>query len=223
MERAISLAEHVDEIRLAAASPPAGFLRRRGWRIWEIAQGHRITPGALQLTDDALIVSAETVFDDRLEIPWNSIRKVVVDDGTRWGYVSGVCRFPVYDLRADGSGSGVLIGPLWSQASSLMPAGCPIAALDPVPGQAPNVALIFEQLHSAPMADQQKNGGPREADSIVALLLRAEDPVAAREALAARHQVVGDIDHDDLEFLSRAAGSRPANRAARNGASASAT
>lgn len=216
MGRTVSLVHSTDQIRLAGASPPAGFLHRRGRRLWEMTHRRRVTAGALLATEEALVLDAQAVFPGKLEVPWDAIRKVVVDDGTRWGYVSAVCRFPVYDVRPDGSGSGVLIGPLWSTGSSLMPPACPVAPLDPVPGQAPNIALIFESVVSGPAAREQTGNGARESDFVVGLLLRVDDPAAAREALGARIKV-GDVDHDDLEYLARAGHSAPGNGASSNG------
>jgi hypothetical protein len=221
MGRAISLVQPAEEIRLAAASPPAGFLHRRGRRLWEVTHRRRVTAGVLQVTEQSLVVDARAVFRGKLEIPWSAVRKAVVDDGTRWGYVSGVCRFPVYDVRPDGSGSGVLIGPLWSTGAALLPPASQVAAVDPVPGQAPNLALIFDPSVSGPTPRGQNGAMP--TDSIAGLLLRAADPVAAREVLAARTEV-GDIHHDDLLYLNAVSGHpHAANGASSNGASASST
>lgn len=204
MGRTISLVESADEIRLVAASPPSGFLHRRGRRLRELVHRRRVTAGTLLIADQALVVDAPAVLRDKLEIPWDSIRKAIVDDGSRWGYVSGVCRFPVYDLRSDGSGSGALIGPLWSQAASLMPAACSVSAIDPVPRQAPNVALILEPHIPNPAAGRQNGAGP-QSSSIAILLACADNPDVARQALASRISV-GDIDHDDLAYLSGTVG-----------------
>ena len=208
------------EIRLATGAPPSGSLGQRGRRLWELVQKRLVTAsqapvtarqapvtaGRLLVTPDALVVDTGTELGGRLEIPWGSIRKAIVDDGSRWGYVAAVCRFPVYDLRSNGSGSGILIGPLWSRAAALMPPACPVAVLDPVPEQSPNLALIFEPGISARMP-QGRNGGRRVgADSMIALLLRADDPDLARAAFASRVEV-GDLDQDDLEYLDRAPGS----------------
>lgn len=205
------------EIRLAAASPPSGLLRRRVRRLWEIAGRRRVTAGSLLVADQALVFEATAELRGRLVIPWRSVRKAVVDDGARWGYVAGMCRFPVYDARADGSGSGVLIGPLWSFGSALMPPGCPVTALDPVPAQAPNVALLIEPPISAPRGG---NGAVTHRHaSIACLLLCVEDPDAVRAALASRVQV-GDVDHEDLAYLGAASGSSSRRRSSRNGAPA---
>jgi hypothetical protein len=198
----------VSEIRLAGAMPPAGFLRRRGRRLWEVTHGRRVTAGTLRVTADALILDARADFRGRLEIGWDSIRRAVVDDGTRWGYVAGVCRFPVYDAHADGSGSGALIGPLWSQAACLMPPDCAMVALDPVPAEAPNLALLLEPRITTPSIRDRNGHGA--AGSIALMLLRAEDPQLARGALAS-HTQVEDVDLDDLEYLRAGSnGSRPA-------------
>lgn len=189
----------------------------------------RASAGTLLVTEDTLVVDARTELKGRLEIPWDSIRKAVLDDGARWGFVSEVCRFPVYADRPDGPGYGVLIGPLWSNAASLMPPECPVAALDPVPAQAPNLALIFEPAIPASALRRQNGHRSAETDSIVGLLLCAEDPDAARAAFGER-QAIGDVDHDDLEYLIRngdahsgnghAGNAAPRNGAARNGAAA---
>jgi hypothetical protein len=215
------------EIRLATAAPPSGSLGQRGRRLWEMVQKRLVKAGQapveagqapveagrLLVAPDALVVDAGTELGGRLEIPWGSIRKAIVDDGSRWGYVAAVCRFPVYDLRSNGSGSGILIGPLWSRAAALMPPACPVAVLDPVPEQSPNLALIFEPGISARMP-QDRNGGRRVgADSMIALLLRADDPDLARAAFASRVEV-GDLDQDDLEYLDRAPGSSQSGRGA---------
>jgi hypothetical protein len=208
------------EIRLATVAPPSGSLGQRGRRLWEMVQKRLVKAGQapvkagqapvkagrLLVTPDALVVDAGTELGGRLEIPWGSIRKAIVDDGSRWGYVAAVCRFPVYDLRSNGSGSGTLIGPLWSRAAALMPPACPVAALDPVPEQSPNLALIFEPGLSVRMP-QDGNGDRRVgADSMIGLLLRVDDPDVARAVIASRIEF-GDLDHDDLEYLGRAAGS----------------
>jgi hypothetical protein len=208
----------VAEIRLSGASPPSGFLHKRRRRLWEVVHKRRVSVGTLIVTDAALVVDARAEFTGRLEIPWDSIRKAIVDDGGRWGYVSEVCRFPVYALRPDGSGYGALIGPLWSNASSLMPPECPVAALDPVPAQPPNLALIFEPAIPASAPREQNGHRSAEADSIVGLLLCAEDPDAARAALGER-LAIGDVDHDDLEYLVRNGDAHSGNGHAGNGAS----
>jgi hypothetical protein len=200
-------------IRLATAAPPSGFLGQHGRRLWEMVHKRRVTAGQppvtagrLLVTPDALVVDAGTELGGRLEIPWGSIRKAIVDDGSRWGYVAAVCRFPVYDLRSNGSGSGTLIGPLWSRAGALMPPACPVAVLDPVPEQSPNLALIFEPGISARMPQGSNRHQRVGADSMIALLLRADNPDLARAAFASRVEV-GDLDQDDLEYLDRAPGS----------------
>jgi hypothetical protein len=176
----------------------------------------RTSSGTLLVTEDALVVEARAELKGRLEIPWESIRKAVVDDGARWGYVSEVCRFPVYANRSDGPGYGALIGPLWSNAASLMPPECPVASLDPVPARPPNVALILEPATPAPTPRGQNGHWSAGANSIVGLLLRVDDPNAARAALDGR-LAIGDVDQDDLEYLIR---SRDADSG--NGVSASA-
>ena len=200
MSRAISLAEHVEEIRLAPPDAGGGAVARGLRRLSGLAHRRHSVAGSLRATDSALTVRAAGPFEGGAEIPWRQIRKLVIDDGTRWGYVSGVCRFPVYDLRPDGSGSGVLIGPLWSSApASLMPDGSPKAELAPVPAEAPNVAILFDP----PLAISGDAHHDR-TEPISILLLRVEDPDAARGALAARAPS-GDLGHEELEYLSGAA------------------
>jgi hypothetical protein len=173
--------------------------------------------GTLLVTEDALVVDARAELKGRLEIPWDSIRKAVVDDGARWGYVSEVCRFPVYADRSDGDGYGALIGPLWSHAASLMPPECPVAALDPVPARPPNLALILEPVIPAPTPRGQ-NGPPSPGtNSIVGLLLRTDDPDAARAALDER-LAIGDVDHGDLEYLIRNGDAHSGSRASASAA-----
>jgi hypothetical protein len=205
----------ITEIRLAAAPPPSGFLAKRGLRLK--SEKRQAAPGRLLVTRDALVVVAGEVLGGRLEIPWISIRRAVVDDGSRWGYVAAVCRFPVYAVRSNGAGPGTLIGPLWSRAAALLPARCPVLVVDPVPEQSPNLALIFDPpIDAQPQQNRARQSGTA---SIVAILLCAEDPAAARAAIGSRIEV-GDIDHDDLEYLNRAADlSRSANEASGNGGS----
>jgi hypothetical protein len=201
------------ELPLAGTVPPQGFLKKRGRRLRELVHRHPVTAGTLVVTPEAIVVDARAVLRGRWEIPWTSVRKVLVDDGERWGYVASLCRFPVYDTHADGSGSGTLIGPLWSHAASLMPPRCPQLAFDPVPVEAPNVALI---LDPCPPAPSRRNDGAHGQDRPVALvLLRANNPLAARQALASRAES-GDIDHDDLLYLARAGDGSNGNGLAEN-------
>jgi hypothetical protein len=195
------------QIPLAPIVPPPGYLNKSDRKLGGIVRKRRVSPGKLLITDDVLAVDARSLLRGRLEIPLDAIRKAVVDDGSRWGYVAAVCRFPVYDSRPDGSGSGTLIGPLWSHASSLMPAGCPVRSLDPVPDQPPNLILIFDPAVPAPSPRDGNHRDPRDSDSIVALLLRLDDPDAARAALASRIEV-GDIGQDDLAHLTESAARR---------------
>jgi hypothetical protein len=156
----------------------------------------------MRVGEDALVLDARAVFRGLVEIPLPAVRKAVVDDGRRWGYV-GRWRFPVFAMRSSGYGTGALSGPLWSFDSSLMPEGCPVAAIDPVPAQAPNLALILEPAVAVPNSRAHHGHGVHPA-SIVGLLLRAEEPEAARLALSARI-AVGDLDLDDLDYLTEAA------------------
>lgn len=215
MARTISLAEHVEVIDLAEP-PQGGALGRVGRRLHGLVGRGRGDRRRLVLSEDGLLVVADGGSGKGLEIPWEAVRKATIDDGSRWGYVSGVCRFPVYDVRDDGSGSGVLIGPLWSHASSLMPEWCPVEGLEPVPSQAPNLALILEPRRPGLRSLLQDNGGRRSTDAIALLLLRVQDPDLAREALATR-DLVGELDHDDLGYLGRAAGEVRPDQQARSG------
>jgi hypothetical protein len=177
------------EIRLGT-EPSRGFLGRRSKR--------REDAGSLTITKASLILEDRQVLRGRLEIGWDAVRKVVVDDGARWGHVAGACRFAVYDIRADDSGSGTLIGPLWSRAAALMPAGCPSLEIDPVPAEPPNVGLLLEPALRVPLRDGQ--GGVAAV-----LMLHAEDPDEAR-ALLSEQTYVGELDHADLGYLEAAAG-----------------
>jgi hypothetical protein len=212
----------VAAIRLAGVSPPSGFLHRRGRKVWETVHKRRASAGTLLVTEDALVVDARAELKDRLEILWDSIRKAVVDDGARWGYVSEVCRFPVYADLPDGPGYGALIGPLWSNAASLMPPGARWRRWTRFRHGPPNLALIFEPAIPAPAPRGQNRFA--ETGSIVGLLLCAGDPDAARAALGER-LAIGDVDHDDLEYLIRngdapSGNGHAGNGAARNGAAA---
>jgi hypothetical protein len=204
------------QIPLAPVTPPSGYLNKSDRKLGGIVRKRRVSPGNLLITDDLLAVDARTLFRGRLEIPLDAIRKAVVDDGSRWGYVAAVCRFPVYDFRSDGSGSGTLIGPLWSHASSLMPAGCPVRSLEPVPDQAPNLILIFDRALQTPSPRDGNGRHGRDNDPIVALLLRLEDPDAAAAALASRVEV-SDIGQDDLAYLNESAGPRHSGNGSKSG------
>jgi hypothetical protein len=202
------------EIPLAGTVPPEGFLQKRGRRFWELIHRHPVTAGTLVLTPEAIVVDARAILRGRWEIPWTAVRKTMVDDGERWGFVASLCRFPVYDSHPDGSGSGTLIGPLWSHAASLMPPRCPHLVFDPVPVEAPNIALVLDPCQLAP---SRRNDGAHGQDRPVALVLvRANDPVAARQALASRSEF-GDLDHDDLVHLSTAGNGSNGNGPAASG------
>jgi hypothetical protein len=179
------------EIKLGVDEPARGFLGRRSRR--------REDAGSLLITKGSLVLEARHVLRGRLEIGWDSIRKAIVDDGTRWGHMALTCRFGAYDVRPEGAGSGTLIGPLWARAASVMPAACPMLEIDPVPAEPPNLALVFEPLLEI-SSFREGDGG---AAAIV--LLRAADPEEAR-ALIAEHATVGEIDRDDLAYLEAAAG-----------------
>jgi hypothetical protein len=189
------------EIPLAGTVPPEGFLQKRGGRFWELVHRHPVTAGTLVLNPEAIVVDARAILRGRWEIPWTAVRKVIVDDGERWGYVASLCRFPVYDTHTDGSGSGTLIGPLWSHAASLMPPRCAQLAFDPVPVAAPNIALVLDPCQLAP--SRRKDGAYGRDRPVALVLVRANDPIAARQAIASR-SVFGDLDHDDLVHLATA-------------------
>jgi hypothetical protein len=203
-------------IQLAPAAASSGLGDRGSRKRWRIVRKRHVAVGSLLVNDDALMVEARALLRGRLEVPLGAVRKAVIDDGSRWGYVASVCRFPVYDFRSDGSGSGTLIGPLWSHASSLMPAGCPVASLDPVPDQAPNLVLIFEPAVPMPSPRDGIRQHPSDPDKIVGLLLRVEDPDAIRAALASRIEI-GDIEQEDLAYLAASAGPRPSRNGSRSG------
>jgi hypothetical protein len=174
---------------MLGAEEPRGFLGRR----------RRRGGGNLIVTKGGLVLEARQSLRGRLQIAWDSVRKAIVDDGDRWGHVGQICRFPVYDLHADGSGSGTLIGPLWARAASLMPPACPLLEIDPVGDLPPNLALLLEP----PLAVPSLRGGGRATAAI--LLLHAAEPETARRALG-EHVTVGELDPEDLAFL-EAAGS----------------
>jgi hypothetical protein len=187
--------------RAANAGSVAGVLRRGvdrvGFRSHSGEKGHET--GTLKVTAEALVLQEPGVFQPRLLIPLTLIRKAAIDDGALWGATSDNHRFAVYDIRSDGSGSGVLLGALWGVASSLMPPDCRVAMIDPVPAEAPNLALIFEPPVLLPDSGVSK-GAPSKDDRIAGLFLRVEDPSTAHAALARRVNV-GDFDHDDLKYL----------------------
>ena len=113
------------------------------------------------------------------------------------------CRFPVYDSHADGTGTGALVGPLWSTSPSLLPETCTALKIEPVPEQAPNIALILDPCVATPLArDQRPSAGLREAGAVAAVFARADDPDAARELLAGKLQL-RNLDLEDLAYLSR--------------------
>jgi hypothetical protein len=183
----------------AATSSPPAFLGQRGRRLWE-ALDRRQRPGragGLLIGHGGVAIDAPAAIAHRLRVPWSAIRKVVVDDGSRWGHVAASCRFPVYDIRSDRGGSGALIGPLWSHAAAIMPSGCAVELLDPVPQQPPNVAFVFE-----PAVALAANVDRPAPTAIVSLMLCVENTDAARAAFRSS-VAIGDVDHDDLEYLTR--------------------
>ncbi len=189
-----------DEIRLAEVARPGGLLGRVFGQRFSNRAGQSGS-SYLRLTARALLLEARSTFRGKLEIPLGSVRRALVDDGSGWAYATAVCRFPVYDRRGDGSGTGALVGPLWSPAPALLPQSCPTLVLDPVPAQPPNIALILDPCVATPEIRDQKPSRPREGDSIAVVLLCAEDPERARELIAPRLEL-GDLDLEDLEYLS---------------------
>ena len=199
MARRIAPVHSTEEIRLAEAATRTPRLARLFRRRSETDGGHS-GYASLLVSARALRIEAPATFRGKLEVPLESIRRAVVDDGGGWAYTTATCRFPVYDRRAGGSGTGALVGPLWSTSPGLLPEGCPVLALEPVPAQAPNIALIFDPCVTAPLSREHDAANPPGPGSIAAMLLCAEDPEAARETLAARLEV-GDLDLDDLDYL----------------------
>jgi hypothetical protein len=191
MARRIASLHRSEEIRLAGDAPSGGalgrFLRRQ-------------QPGSAKLLVFAggLLIDGHPAFPGKLEIPLGSVQRAVVDDGSGWAYTTAACRFPVFDRRPDGSGTGALVGPLWSTSPSLMPDGCPVMQLAPVPVQAPNIALIFDPCVAISAEDAPGGAG----GSVGAMFLCAEDPDIAAERLGARLQV-GPLGLDILDYLKR--------------------
>jgi hypothetical protein len=179
-------------LTLADVPPPAGLLGRLRKRSVP-------SPGTLFVAADGVVIESPGAFRSPLSIPWSTFRKVAVDDGARWGGVSGSCRFPVYDIRSDRMGSGALIGPLWSHAAALMPEACREELIAPVPLLAPNIAFVFEPLLTTPPEGGAQQQPPAP---IAALMLCVADPDAARSAFSSS-VAVGDVDHDDLEYLNK--------------------
>lgn len=198
MARRIAPVQSTGQISLAASAGQTGLLGRLLGRGGEAKSG-----ASMRVAGRAIIFEARSSFRGKLEIPLECVRKALVDDGSGWTYATAVCRFAVYDSHADGTGTGALVGPLWSTTPSLLPETCPALEIEPVPGQAPNIALILDPCVVTPLArDQKPSAGPRRADAIAVLFARAEDPADARDLLAGKLQL-GRLDLDDLAYLSR--------------------
>lgn len=199
MARRIAPVQSSNEIRLGEHSRSLGSVGPRLRRALG-GKGRKAEPASLFVADRTFVLDARSVFRGRLEVPLDRVRNLVFDDGGGWAYTNVPCRFPIYDRRADGSGTGALLGPLWSPAAALLPESCPTLAVDPVPELAPNIVLILDPCVAAPLARDQKPNQSREAGFVAVLLLRAEDPEGAREILAAKTDL-GQLGHPDLEYL----------------------
>jgi hypothetical protein len=197
MARRIASLHRTDEIPLAGNGSGGGVLGRVLGRSGK--GGGRSGSAKLHVSAGALLIEGHPAFGGGLEIPLRSIHRAIVDDGAGWAYTTATCRFPIFDRRSDGSGTGALVGPLWATSPSLMPDGCPVLELDPVPVEVPNIALIFDPCIST-SAQSSANGG---ADGLVAvMILRAEDPSLAGELLGAR-VTTGPMGLDILDHLKR--------------------
>jgi hypothetical protein len=151
----------------------------------------------LLVSAGGLLIEEHPAFSEKLEIPLRSIRRAVVDDGTGWAYTTATCRFPIFDRRADGSGTGALVGPLWATSPSLMPGDCPVLELDPVPAQVPNIALIFDPCLTIEALGISGDGA---TGSIAVMILRAEDPDLALELLGTR-LTIAPMGLEVLDYL----------------------
>ena len=156
--------------------------------------------GDLHLTKEALVLEHAALLTDPLVIPLSQLRRAAVDDGRRWGRRASHFRFPVYDLRSDGSGSRELLGPLWDSDRRYLRPGQALPVLDVEQDRPPNVALVFDEP-VAVSGVQEKEHTPLEGEAMAGLLLHVEDPAEARQALATAKAPLGDIDADDLEVL----------------------
>ena len=196
MARPIASLHRMDEIPLAGSSSSGG--------VWSRVLGRsrngrgRSAPAKLLVSAGGLLIEGHPNFPENLEIPLRSIRRAVVDDGTGWAYTTATCRFPIFDRREDGSGTGALVGPLWATSPSLIPGDCPVLELEPVPAQVPNIALIFDPCLSADAAGISSDGDA--AGSIAVMILRAEDPDRALELLGTR-LTTGPMGLEVLDYL----------------------
>ena len=214
MARRIASLHRSEEIRLAGSASNGGMLNRVLGRSGRSRNGS--DPARLLVSAGALLVEGHPDFPEKLEISLRSIRRAVVDDGTGWAYTTATCRFPIFDRRADGSGTGALVGPLWATSPSLLPDECPVLEVAPVPAQVPNLALIFDPCVSVGASGSSSNGSA--AGPVAVMMLRAEDPDLALELLGAR-LTTGPMGLEVLDYLKRPS---PAMPAAAPGASASA-
>ena len=160
----------------------------------------RARGGALRVTPGSLFFDQPAIFRSPLEVPVSTVRKAVIDDGHRWGHVEDRFRFPVYDIRADGTGSRELLGALWAPRSRRRTATSMLPSLDPTDGQPPNVALLFEPRVRVPKLRYSPLSGPQKGEAMVGVLLRTADPSAARATLSAITEV-SDLDWDDGKYL----------------------
>jgi hypothetical protein len=159
--------------------------------------------GDLRLTKEAIVLEHAALLEDPLIVPLDQVRKAAVDDGRRWGERGRMYRFPVYDIRGDGSGTREMLGPLWDADRRYVRPGATLPILDTESGRTPNVALIFEEP-IAVSGVQEKDHTPLEGEAMAGLLLHVADPAEARQALATAKVPVADVDRDDLEILGSA-------------------
>jgi hypothetical protein len=198
MARRIASLHRSDEIPLSGRSSGGGVLSRVFGRSENGAQ--RSGAAKLHVSASGLLLEGHPAFPAKLEIPLRSIQRAVVDDGTGWAYTTATCRFPIFDRRSDGSGTGALVGPLWATSPSLIPEDCPVLQLDPVPAEIPNIALIFEPCLSIAAGNGAAEGSG--AGSVAVMMLRAEDPDLALELLGARLKTA-PMGLEVLDYLKR--------------------
>jgi hypothetical protein len=204
MARRIASLHRTDEIPLSSRSSGGGVLSRVLRRSENSAR--HSGPAKLLVSASGLLIEGHPAFPERLEIPLGSIQRAVVDDGTGWAYTTATCRFPIFDRRADGSGTGALVGPLWATSPSLIPKDCPVLQLEPVPAEVPNIALIFDPCLSIAAGHASANGSA--PGSIAMLILRAEDPDLAMELLGERLKTA-PMGLEVLDYLNRPSWSMP--------------
>ena len=196
MARRIASLHRMDEIPLAGCSSRGGVLSRV---LGRSSNGNgRSAQARLLVSAGALLIEDHPAFEDKLELPLRSIQRAYVDDGTGWAYTTATCRFPIFDRRSDGSGTGALVGPLWATSPSLLPEDCPVLELDPVPAEVPNIVLIFDPCIAVP-------GGVSPdgvAAGVAMMVLRAEDPDLAAELLNPKLKT-GPMGLEILDYLKR--------------------